>query len=130
MLGDLRGKTALVTGAGSGIGLGMARAFTEAGLRVALVDIDTKALETAAAGLAASGATVLAVPLDVTDQPAWSAAADKIEAALGPVQILCNNAGVGAMGLTVDVLTPAIWKRDNVGFLSQIGFWLAAPTRA
>ena len=111
MIGELRGKTALITGAGSGIGLGMARAFAEAGLKIAMVDIDAKALSAAATDLTASGAQVLALPLDVTDYPGWTAAADTVEAALGPVQILCNNAGVGAMGLTLDVLTPEVWNK-------------------
>ncbi len=88
----LAGKTALITGGASGIGLGMARAFVEAGLKVAIADINEAALEAARAPLPGLGA---AVKLDVARTAEWEHALDAVEAALGPVEILCNNAGVG-----------------------------------
>jgi NAD(P)-dependent dehydrogenase (short-subunit alcohol dehydrogenase family) len=91
---DLRGKVAFITGGASGIGLAMARAFVGAGMRVALVDIDDEALARASDEFGRPGVVVLPVRLDVTDRYTWDIAADRTEAALGPVQILCCNAGV------------------------------------
>lgn len=92
------GEVAFVTGAASGIGLGVARAFVAAGAKVALVDIDAERLEGIAREMTDAGATVMAVPLDVTDADAWVAAADNVEATLGPVSIVSNNAGVSGVG--------------------------------
>jgi NAD(P)-dependent dehydrogenase (short-subunit alcohol dehydrogenase family) len=111
MIQEPAGKTAFITGAASGIGLGMARAFAGAGMKVAMTDCDTGALEAAAADLAATGATVLALPLDVTDRAAFARAAEAAEAALGPVRLLCNNAGVSALGLMIETIDPAVWDK-------------------
>jgi NAD(P)-dependent dehydrogenase (short-subunit alcohol dehydrogenase family) len=111
MIGDLDGKTAFVTGAASGIGLGMARAFAAAGMKVAMADRDAGALNGAATDLAATGAEVLALPLDVTDRAAWAKAAEATEARLGPVRLLCNNAGVSALGLMIETIEPDVWDK-------------------
>ena len=111
MIGDLQGKVAFITGAAGGIGLGLARAFAEAGMKIALADVDADALEQAAAELAESGATVLAVPLDVTDRAGWAAAAEKVQSELGTVQLLCNNAGVSTLGLKFGQITPELWTK-------------------
>src|SRR5215212_2161133 len=99
---SLQGKTAFITGGASGIGLGMAHAFVAAGAKVAIADVDAKHLADAAAELRAAGGTVHALPLDVRDRQRWQTAADETEAALGPVQILCNNAGVTGYTSVVD----------------------------
>ena len=91
-------KVAFVTGAASGIGLGLARTFARAGMRVAMVDQRAENVAAAAAALAREGATVLAIALDVTDRAAWVAAADRVERELGDVSILCSNAGVNFVG--------------------------------
>lgn len=91
---DVADKVALITGGASGIGLGMAKAFAAAGLKLALADIEEPALEAAAGELTAGGAEVVALPLDVTDRAAMVDAADAIEARFGGVDIICNNAGV------------------------------------
>ncbi|WP_261574108.1 SDR family oxidoreductase [Frankia gtarii] len=111
MIDDLRGTVVFITGAAGGIGLGMARAFAEAGAKIAVADIDMETLGQAAAELEDAGATVLPVRLDVTDRPAWTAAAEKVAATLGPVRVLCNNAGVSTLGLKFGEITPEFWDK-------------------
>ena len=88
-------QTALITGGASGIGLGMARAFAQAGMQVVIGDVDEAAIAGAVAGLAAEGLHIHGERLDVTKAASWKTALDRIEAAMGPVDLLCNNAGVG-----------------------------------
>jgi NAD(P)-dependent dehydrogenase (short-subunit alcohol dehydrogenase family) len=88
---DVEGRVAFITGGGSGVGLGMARAFVAAGMRVAIADIREDHLEQATAEL---GDAVHPLRLDVTDREGFARAADETERALGKVHILCNNAGV------------------------------------
>ena len=85
---DLQGKGAVVTGAASGIGLGIARAFAERGMKLALLDVEAGALEAARAGLEAMGAQVTAISLDVADRAAMYAAAEEAEEFLGRIDIL------------------------------------------
>ncbi len=92
---NLQGKTAFITGGASGIGLGMAQAFTAAGMRIVMADIDPAALEKASADFRQAGTEVMSVVLDVTQAAAWSSVADQVEADFGPVDVLCNNAGMG-----------------------------------
>lgn len=90
------GKVAVITGAASGIGLGMAQAFAEAGIRVVLSDVEIEALDAAAAALRASGADVHTVVADVSDAEQVQALAHASLQRYGGIDILCNNAGVGA----------------------------------
>jgi NAD(P)-dependent dehydrogenase (short-subunit alcohol dehydrogenase family) len=92
-LREVAGKTAFVTGGGSGIGLGMARAFLDAGMRVVIADVHAGRLEQAVGALAA-GERLHAVKLDVTDRDAFARAADESERAFGAVHVVCNNASV------------------------------------
>ncbi|MBF8269755.1 MAG: SDR family NAD(P)-dependent oxidoreductase [Gammaproteobacteria bacterium] len=91
---NVKGKTAFITGGASGIGLGMCQAFINAGMKVVIADIRQEALDRALTTLQADTQTVLPVQLDVTDRKAWVRAADKAEQTFGPVQVLCNNAGI------------------------------------
>lgn len=108
---DLTGKVAFITGAAGGIGLGIAQAFTEAGAKVALADIDEETLDKSAAELAGSGAEVVAVPLDVTDRNSWAAAVERVHGTLGLVRVLVNNAGVSTNGMRFDDVSPHVWDR-------------------
>src|ERR1700678_263096 len=108
---ELPGKVALVTGSAGGIGLGIARACAGAGMKVVLSDIDEAALEQAAAELEETGADVMAVPLDVTDRDGWARAARDVPAAMGPVQLLVNNAGVSTNGMLFEEIGPELWDR-------------------
>lgn len=96
---EFSNKTAVVTGAASGLGLALARAFLGEGMRVVLADLPGAALlaareELAArAVLAGQGGEVLAIPVDVADAASVEALARQVDA-LGGVDILCNNAGI------------------------------------
>lgn len=92
---DVRNKVAFITGAASGIGLGMAQAFLKAGMKVVLADVRQAALEKAAATLAGADGRFHLVPVDVTDRAAMAHAAEETLRAFGKVHVLCNNAGVG-----------------------------------
>jgi NAD(P)-dependent dehydrogenase (short-subunit alcohol dehydrogenase family) len=89
---ELSGRVAFVTGGASGIGLGLAQALLAAGMKVAIADINQTALAEAAASL---GAGAMPVVLDIASAAGWQAALDAVEARLGPVALLCNNAGLG-----------------------------------
>jgi NAD(P)-dependent dehydrogenase (short-subunit alcohol dehydrogenase family) len=95
---EFQDKVAFITGAASGIGLGIARTLAQARMKVVMTDVRAEALERAAATLAAQGAQVVAIPLDVIDRAAWIAAADRAERECGPVSVLCSNAGVNFIG--------------------------------
>ena len=98
---EFEGKVAFITGAASGIGLGIAKACLDAGMKVAIADVRADGLARAAAALG-HHSHLQTIPLDVTDRDAWIVAADKAEAALGPVDLLCSNAGVNIIGPTQD----------------------------
>lgn len=91
---DLSGRVALVTGGNGGIGLGIARGFAEAGAAVAILARNEAKNRAALAQLNAFGARALAVRLDVTDRAALAPALAEVERALGPLEILVNNAGI------------------------------------
>jgi NADP-dependent 3-hydroxy acid dehydrogenase YdfG len=95
---DIAGKVAFVTGGASGIGLGMARSFSAAGMKVAITDIEQAALDRVKDAFAGSGAEVIYLKVDVTDRDAMEQAARETEAAFGKVHVVCNNAGVAVTG--------------------------------
>lgn len=95
---NLAGKTAFVTGAASGIGLGIATALAQAGVKVMLCDIEEEALKTALEGLRRTNVDVDSVKADVSLKSELQAAADATIARYGKVHILVNNAGVGGGG--------------------------------
>lgn len=101
---SLTGQVALVTGAGTGIGRAIATHLAQAGARVAVTDIDLAAAESVAASL--DGAR--AIQLDVTSADWAAAVAATVEAEMGPIDILCNNAGVSTMN-HVWALTEKEW---------------------
>jgi NAD(P)-dependent dehydrogenase (short-subunit alcohol dehydrogenase family) len=95
---DLGGKIAFVTGAASGIGLGIATALAQAGVKVMLCDIEDAALERAGGGLKQTNADVDGVKADVSLKAELKAAAEAAVSRYGKVHILVNNAGVGGGG--------------------------------
>jgi NAD(P)-dependent dehydrogenase (short-subunit alcohol dehydrogenase family) len=91
---QLAGQVAVVTGAGSGIGRGIAAALAAAGSHVMAADIDAAAARETAAQLAGTGVEAVAAECDVTDRAAVEALADMAWAHFGHVDIAVNNAGV------------------------------------
>lgn len=94
-LTDVKDKVAYITGASSGIGLGIARVFHEAGMKVALGYRNEQRLAEALTFFPKNDPRVYPVRHDVMDRDGWERTADDIEKTLGPVQVLVNNAGVG-----------------------------------
>ncbi|WP_185749553.1 SDR family NAD(P)-dependent oxidoreductase [Stutzerimonas xanthomarina] len=91
---DLTNKTAVITGAASGLGLAMARAFCEEGMRVVLADLQGPALAEAERALGAEGFEVLAVAVDVADAASVQRLAQRAVEHFGGVDVLVNNAGI------------------------------------
>jgi NAD(P)-dependent dehydrogenase (short-subunit alcohol dehydrogenase family) len=96
---DLAGKTAFVTGAASGIGLGIATELARAGVKVMLCDIEDAPLAAATEALKLTNADVDSVKADVSLKGELKAAAEATIARYGKVHILVNNAGVGGGGI-------------------------------
>jgi sorbose reductase len=91
---DLRGRTALVTGASTGIGKKVAEAYLQAGARVAIAARHTEVLEKVGAELAAAGGTVLPIGCDVTQPDQVNRMVDQVTAELGGIDIAVCNAGI------------------------------------
>jgi NAD(P)-dependent dehydrogenase (short-subunit alcohol dehydrogenase family) len=94
---NLTGRVAFITGGASGIGLGMARAFLEEGMKVSLVDWNDEHIAKAQAQLAGNNA-VHFVKTNVADRASLRAAADETLEVFGKIHVLCNNAGVNGGG--------------------------------
>jgi NAD(P)-dependent dehydrogenase (short-subunit alcohol dehydrogenase family) len=99
MISDFKGKTAVITGAGSGFGLACARIGASLGMQLVLIDVQQDALDAASAELQTAGAQTLAFRLDVSDAAQMEAMADSVKAQWGAPHLVFNNAGVGSGGL-------------------------------
>jgi NAD(P)-dependent dehydrogenase (short-subunit alcohol dehydrogenase family) len=91
---DLAGKTAVVTGAASGMGRAFAERFADAGMNVVLADVEVPRLEEAAASVTGRGVDAITVATDVSDADAFERLRDEALARFGRVHVVCNNAGV------------------------------------
>ncbi len=108
-MNDLEGKTAFITGGGSGVALGQAKVFAEeARMKVVIADIRQDHLDAALAYFARQRLPVHGIHLDITDRAAYLRAADEAERVFGPVQLLCNTAGVSQFG-PIEQATPDDW---------------------
>ncbi len=90
----LKDKVVLITGASRGLGVDMAKAFAAQGSRLALAARSGGMLEQVRAELSGSGTTILAAPADVGDYESLQALVKEVEASLGPIDVLVNNAGI------------------------------------
>jgi NAD(P)-dependent dehydrogenase (short-subunit alcohol dehydrogenase family) len=121
---DLTGRTALVTGASSGLGWRFAEVLAANGANVVVASRRVDRLETLKAGIEAAGGRAAAVSLDVTDLAAIPAAFDAGEQAFGPIDIVVNNAGLALESMLLD-MTAEQWRRlldtdlDGVFFVAQ-----------
>ena len=96
---DFKGKTAFITGGGSGLGLGLAKVFSEAGCKIVIADIRQDHLDEAMENFRNKDVTVHPLKLDITDREAYAHAADEVEEIFsGPPELLFNNAGVNTFG--------------------------------
>lgn len=121
---DLTGRRALVTGSSQGIGLALARGLGEAGASLVLNGRDAAKLGRAAAGLREAGLAAETAAFDVTDPAAVETAVAGIEARLGPIEVLVNNAGINLRMPSAE-MPPEIWRAvmrtnlDAVFFMAQ-----------
>jgi 3-oxoacyl-[acyl-carrier protein] reductase len=106
----LKGKTALVHGAGGGLGGAIARTLAREGAKVAVADIDGKAAEATAADIRAAGGTALSMAWDLGDLGVIDANIASIERELGPVDVLVNNTG-GPPPTPASGQDPALWSK-------------------
>jgi NAD(P)-dependent dehydrogenase (short-subunit alcohol dehydrogenase family) len=106
----LDGRQSLVTGAAHGIGLATATLLAQAGSRVALVDLDQAALRDAEAKLTAAGHQISIHAADIVDEEAIARTVESVVAAAGAIDVLVNNAGIGAR-VPTETLDTATWER-------------------
>lgn len=99
MIQNFKGKTAVLTGAGSGFGLECARIGAQRGMNLVLVDVQQDALDRATAEIEATGVQVLSRKVDVSSQEQMEALAAAVEQRFGAPHFVFNNAGVGSAGL-------------------------------
>src|ERR1700736_4099199 len=115
---DISGKTAIVTGAASGIGLGIATALAEAGANVVMADIQKDAVEQAAHGLSGTNKRVMPVRIDVTQEQSVLDALAEAERNFGKLHIASNNAGVPMNGIRLIDVPPGDWE-----FVIGVNIW-------
>jgi NAD(P)-dependent dehydrogenase (short-subunit alcohol dehydrogenase family) len=99
----------VVTGGGSGIGRGLCRGFAAEGRAVAVADVDLASAEETAVGLRERGARAIAVHTDVSERKSVEELAERVQAELGGVHLVCNNAGVCIGGRPLEN-TQADWR--------------------
>jgi NAD(P)-dependent dehydrogenase (short-subunit alcohol dehydrogenase family) len=105
---DFVGKVAFITGGSSGIGFGLAQALLLRGAKVAIIGTDHDRMATAVAALDA-GDNICGIILDVTDRDRWDTALDEAEAQLGPIDIVCLNAGAQGARRNIEDIPQQEW---------------------
>jgi NAD(P)-dependent dehydrogenase (short-subunit alcohol dehydrogenase family) len=107
----LKGKLALVTGAGGGLGSAISLGFAREGARVIVADIDKSRADATAALIGAAGGEAWSIALDVCDRAAVQACAADLDGRIGPVDLLVNNAGISGRARIDDPQATEVWDR-------------------
>lgn len=107
---DFKGKAAIVTGAASGIGLGIAKALASAGMNIMLADLRPEPLEAARQAIAVMGVRAEAVTIDVSDPASVAVAGRAVSKAFGALHVAVNNAGVAMHGTPIETVTLEEWS--------------------
>src|SRR5574342_1214822 len=121
------GRTALVTGAGRGLGLAIARRLAGDGLRVALLDVDRERVEAAARDV---GSGAIALEADVTRSAEVDAAAQAVVDRWGRLDVLVNNAGITGRSFPIWELGDADWEAVLAVDLTSVFYCCRAAVRA
>jgi NAD(P)-dependent dehydrogenase (short-subunit alcohol dehydrogenase family) len=106
---ELSGRTAVITGGASGIGLALAKRLGREGLRLVIADIEEQAIDRAIAQLSADGCTAVGIRADVSEFSQMQALAERTRATFGAPDILIDNAGVSILGPTWE-MSPDDWR--------------------
>ena len=124
--GKLQGKVAVVTGASAGVGRAIVRELAREGAKVGLIARTVEALEAAAQEVRSAGSEALVLPLDVSDADAVLAAADRVVAEWGQIDLWVNDAMVSVFAPVMET-TPAEFRRvTEVNYLGYVHGTLAA----
>jgi short-subunit dehydrogenase len=115
---DLRGARVLLTGASSGIGAALARRLAQEGARLVLASRNRERLDAVAGSIRAAGGETVVAPADVTDPAQRARLVETAVAALGGLDVLVNNAGVGAMGWFADASEERLRRIFEVNFFA------------
>ncbi|MEL6386530.1 MAG: SDR family oxidoreductase [Pseudomonadota bacterium] len=128
MMGRLTGKTAIVTGAASGIGRATAEALSREGAAVYATDLDGEGATRCAAAITENGGRAMAAHQDVLDEVRWNTVVEEA-AALGDVSVLVNNAGIALGGALVD-FSLEDWRTQMAVNLDSVFLGTRAAVRA
>ena len=129
MPGRLNGAVAVVTGAGTGLGRGIADELAKAGADVAVVEIDSESAERAARELQAHGVRAMAYPTDVSRSDQVDATFAQVVRDLGRLDIVVNNAGISRVGPHTHEVTDADWHDSIAVMQTGVFFGLRAAGR-
>jgi NAD(P)-dependent dehydrogenase (short-subunit alcohol dehydrogenase family) len=128
-MGVLDGRVAIVTGAGAGLGRGIAGELAKEGAAVAVAELDTDAAASAAAELAGLGVESRAYPTDVSDGAQVDATFDAVASDFGQLDIVVNNAGISRVGPHTQDVTDEDWHDSIAVMQTGVFYCMRAAAR-